>query len=225
MTMKYEIEVKALLGSQENTDALLEKLADADPDFSQFDEQKQLNHYFKGGSLGGLTLAAGKYLNTEQVKTLKRIAESATSFSVRSREKNGTTVLVVKGSLDAASADHSHRRMEFEEKIDLPIEELDALIEEAGFELEAKWSAERRFFKFKDMTIDVFFSPGYGYLVEFEKVISDEEKVEQTRADIINDMGILGVKELDPERLNRMFAYYNAHWPEYYDTKNIFTIE
>jgi hypothetical protein len=35
----------------------------------------------------------------------------------------------------------------------------------------------------------------------------------------------LGVKELDQKRLERMFAFYNTHWPEYYGTDKIFTIE
>ncbi len=35
----------------------------------------------------------------------------------------------------------------------------------------------------------------------------------------------VGVAELPQDRLERMFAYYNLHWPEYYGTENIFTIE
>jgi hypothetical protein len=35
----------------------------------------------------------------------------------------------------------------------------------------------------------------------------------------------VGVVELGQARLERMFAHYNTHWPEYYGTENIFTIE
>ena len=35
----------------------------------------------------------------------------------------------------------------------------------------------------------------------------------------------LGAEELAQERLERMFTFYNAHWPEYYGTDNVFTIE
>jgi hypothetical protein len=34
-----------------------------------------------------------------------------------------------------------------------------------------------------------------------------------------------GVEELPQERLERMFAFYNTHWPDYYGTEKIFTIE
>jgi len=34
-----------------------------------------------------------------------------------------------------------------------------------------------------------------------------------------------GLEELDQARLARMFAYYNAHWSEYYGTEKIFVIE
>ena len=94
----------------------------------------------------------------------------------------------------------------------------------AGFELEAKWSAARKMYAFKDMTIDVMFSPGYGYVVEFEKVIDDESNIEQTRQNLLALMSEFGVEELDAQRLNRMFKYYNENWAEYYGTDKVFTI-
>lgn len=224
MSMQYEVEVKALLGSEQKTNALLAALKAADSAFAQFDEQKQLNHYFKGGSMVRLIDATASYFRREQLSVLRRIEQEATSFSVRSRQKNGASYLVVKGSLDNTSADHSHRRIEFEEKIELPIEQLDALILNAGFELEAKWSAERHMFRFRDMTIDVMFSPGYGYVVEFEKVIHDDQAIEAARDEILNVMHEFGIEELDPGRLSRMFAHYNAHWSAYYGTRKIFTV-
>jgi hypothetical protein len=38
-------------------------------------------------------------------------------------------------------------------------------------------------------------------------------------------MAELGIEELDAARLERMFAYYNAHWPEYYGTEKVFDIQ
>lgn len=224
MSMQYEVEVKALLGSEQKTNALLAALKTADSAFAQFDEQKQLNHYFKGGSMARLIDAAASYFKREQLTVLRRIEQETTSFSVRSREKNGASHLVVKGSLDDTSADHSHRRIEFEEELDLSIEGLDELILTAGFRLEAKWSAERRMFRFRNMTIDVMFSPGYGYVVEFEKVIHDDQGIEAAREEILSVMHEFDIEELDPERLSRMFAYYNAHWSDYYGTRKIFTV-
>jgi predicted adenylyl cyclase CyaB len=222
--MQYEIEIKSLLGSQQNVDALLKKLKEADESFKQTDEQLQLNHYFINGKLANLIQKLSPYFNAEQIKILQDIDEVAKAISVRARQKNEVTYMVVKGSLDSADANHSSRRMEFEDPIELDIEQLDDLVLAAGFELEAKWSAARKMYLFKDMTVDVMFSPGYGYVVEFEKVISDESQIEQTRQNLLALMRDFGVEELNAERLNRMFAYYNQNWAEYYGTNKVFTI-
>ena len=222
--MQYEIEVKALLGSQEASNNLLEKLASRDANFRQYDTQSQLNHYFVGGSLGSLVKSVKPYFAQEKLDILSEIAKKSTSFSVRSRQKNGKTLFIVKGSLDSTSAVHSHRRIEFEEPIDLDIAQLDELIISSGFHYEAKWSAERVMYAFNDLTVDMFFTPGYGYMVEFEKVIRDAEAIEQTRSNILKIMADVGLEELDSARLERMFTYYNKHWQQYYGTQKVFTI-
>jgi adenylate cyclase class IV len=223
--MQYEIEIKALLGSQQNVDALLTKLKKVDANFALKDEQLQLNHYFINGKLTNLIEKLKPYFSDGQIKILQDIDEVAKGVSVRARQKNDVTYMVVKGSLDSADANHSHRRMEFEDPIELDIERLDDLVLAAGFELEAKWSAARKMYSFKDMTVDVMFSPGYGYVVEFEKVIADETQIEQTRQSIIDMMRDFGVEELDSKRLGRMFEYYNANWADYYGTDKVFTVE
>jgi hypothetical protein len=38
-------------------------------------------------------------------------------------------------------------------------------------------------------------------------------------------MKSVGAEELNQDRLARMFAFYNAHWPEYYGTEKVFTVE
>jgi len=56
-------------------------------------------------------------------------------------------------------------------------------------------------------------------------MISDEKLLDEARASISSLMESLGVQELPQDRLERMFAFYNAHWPEYYGTDRIFTVE
>jgi len=165
------------------------------------------------------------YFTQDAINLLQEVARQATSISVRSRQKNGVTILVVKGSLDAVSAVHSHRRMEFEEEVGMTIESLDKLILTAGYRYEAKWSAQRNLYSWNDLTIDMFFTPGYGFMVEFEKVITDSDAIEPTRQYIFDIMSELGIQEIEADRLERMFAYYNAHWQEYYGTKKVFTLK
>ena len=66
---------------------------------------------------------------------------------------------------------------------------------------------------------------GYGYLAEFEQVVDDPTKLEGARNDLRAFMGRLGVQELPQDRLERLFAFYNAHWPEDFGTDKIFTVE
>ena len=61
--------------------------------------------------------------------------------------------------------------------------------------------------------------------LQFERVVDDSSKVESARSELKAFMEKLGVEELPQERLERMFAFYNAHWPEYYGTDKIFVIE
>lgn len=223
--MQYEIEIKALLGSQEATDNILEKVRKLDPNCTVTSEQKQRNHYFKDGDLAALVTAFRSMLTPDQVATLTEISKRATSINVRSRQKNDEVLLIVKGSLDATSAVHSHQRMEFEAPLAITIEQLDEMILSTGWRLEAKWQAERTIYTALGLTLDVFFTPGYGYMIEFEKVITDDTDRETAHQQVVDVMHQLGVSELPNDRLERMFAYYNEHWPEYYGTRNIFTIE
>jgi hypothetical protein len=66
---------------------------------------------------------------------------------------------------------------------------------------------------------------GYGWLAEFELVVDDAAKVAEADHTVRNLMQTLGVEILPQDRLERMFAYYNAHWPEYYGTDKIFVVE
>ena len=74
------------------------------------------------------------------------------------------------------------------------------------------------------MNIKIEKNAGYGYLSEFETVIDENADVEETRARLMKEIESLGLVELPQERIERMFAYYNEHWPEYYGTEKVFTI-
>lgn len=66
---------------------------------------------------------------------------------------------------------------------------------------------------------------GYGYLAEFEKIVTDEAEADSVREELDALMAELEVEELDQERLARMFSFYNTNWPDYYGTDKTFTIE
>ena len=222
--MQYEVEIKSLLPDQQAADKLIERITLKDPSIQLVSEQHQLNHYFHGGNLTSLIETMQAHLSPKQLDLIRNIAARAGHINVRSRLRNDTVLLIVKGSLDDSSAAHSHQRMEFEEPVDLSIDELDELILSSGWQLEAMWQADRKIYRALGLTIDMVRTPGYGYLVEFEIVLSDNTARDEAHSQVIEVMKSLNADELPNDRLERMFAYYNEHWREYYGTDKTFTI-
>ena len=131
----------------------------------------------------------------------------------------------MKASLGADTSANGVSRMEFEESVNMTLAELDKLLEDVGFKYQAKWSRERVEYVLPNMNITLDKNAGYGYLTEFETVIGDDADVEATRATLMQEIESFGLEELPQERIERMFAYYNEHWPEYYGTEKTFTIK
>lgn len=221
----YEVEVKSLLGSPERAEELRRAMKEVDPACVMHSKNKQLNHYFESGSLPSLVKAAAPYLSETANEKLHDFAKRAKTFSVRTRDKDGTVLLVVKASADDTTSENGIARMEFEEKVPFTLEELDKLIISAGFKYQAKWSREREEYVCRGVNVTLDKNAGYGWLAEFERVIDDESELGAIQQEIRALMKELGVEELPQDRLERMFAFYNTHWPEYYGTEKIFVVE
>ncbi len=222
---QYEIEIKTLLGEKENAEALKRLMCELDPLCSRVSENKQLNHYFTEGNLENLFEKTEHFFSSEIKEKFRHIAEKGTNFSVRTRQKDAEVLLVVKASVDEGSSSNAVSRLEFEESVACTLDELDTLVLEAGFTYQAKWSREREEYAYKGANVCIDKNAGYGYLAEFEKVVNDETVLENVRAELNQIMQELGVEELPQDRLERMFAFYNTNWPEYYGTDRTFVLE
>lgn len=225
MADTYEVEIKSLLGSKEAADALVAKLQALDPLCETGTSYKQLNHYFEGGDLSQLGEALAPYVSEETKEKLSRIGSEGHHVSIRSREMNGEVRFVVKASLGDDTSANGVVRIEIEEVVALSLTELDELILAQGFKYQAKWSRERQEYKTGSTSVCLDKNAGYGYLAEFEKVVEDKALLSEARSELEELMRSLSVSELPQDRLERMFAHYNSHWPEYYGTDNIFIIE
>ncbi|HEV3245335.1 MAG TPA: CYTH domain-containing protein [Candidatus Paceibacterota bacterium] len=221
----YEVEVKSLLGSGSRADELREAMKKIDPICELQSKNKQLNHYFEGGTLKKLAEVVAPHLSGIAGIKLDDMVERAKEFSLRTRDKNGSVYLVVKASVGQDSSQNGVARMEFEEKMDASLDELDKLVLSAGFHYQAKWSREREEYLCKNVNVTLDKNAGYGWLAEFELVVDDPLKVEAARSEVMALMQELGVEELPQPRLERMFDYYNTHWQEFYGTDRIFTVE
>lgn len=222
-----EIEIKSLLGSSERAEELRKKMLSLDPEASRLVQSKQLNHYFIGGDIKKLEQTLAPKLSPEDKKNFADIVERGSNFSIRTRLINDTKLLfVIKASLDEGSSHNTVSRLEFEALIPgMKLAELDQLLLDAGFNYQAKWSREREEYLCKGVTICLDRNAGYGYLAEFEKVLDNEAEIPAAKKELQKLMEALGAKELPQERLERMFAHYNTHWPKYYGTDKIFVVQ
>ncbi len=227
MSFSYEIEIKVLLTTLENVETLKSKLTSYFPDIQRTSMNSQLNHYFMWGNFQALQENFSHLLPAEKFQTLQGILTHQGKFSFRTRFVDGNSILVVKLSLGADTSSNGVSRLEWEYSfVWMPIEGLDTLLLKSGFEYQAKWSREREEYALPNgITVCIDKNAWYGYLAEFEKVIDDKEKVEITKKEILDFIESLWLQELSQERLEKMFAYYNENWKEYYGTDKYFIIE
>lgn len=226
MSHSYEIEIKSLLGSKENADKLKRALMQKDPPLSLVGKGKQLNHYFNTpADLSKLEKVVTPLIEKSKIDSLKKIVAEGKKVSIRTRDADGKVLFVIKASIDDNSSANGVSRIEFESPVKLSLAQLDQALQDAGLTYQAKWSREREEYQSGDMHICLDKNAGYGYLAEFEKVLSSAGEADKAKTDLLAFMKSVGAIELDQSRLERMFAHYNTHWPEYYGTENIFNIE
>ncbi len=230
MNDQYEVEIKSLLGAREHADTLRKKLLELDPSMKLVGKGKQLNHYFLPPAdkkqFDLLKKILMPILPADTHAALARIAEHGTKVSIRTRSTDTKTLFIIKASVADDTSSNGVARIEFEAPVKLSLDELDAvLIKQIGLAYQAKWSREREEYEAAGLHVCLDKNAGYGYLAEFEKVVGDKAAVDSAKQEIEKVMKHVGVAELEQARLERMFAHYNAHWPEYYGTDNIFTIE
>ena len=221
----YEVEIKSLLGTSERADELRSALKKVDPSTALTSSNRQLNHYFEGPALDVLSHNLAPHLDETKREQLADICARATSFSVRTRDKDGTVLIVVKASVGDDTSANGVARMEFEAEMPLTINELDEVVLQSGFSYQAKWSREREEYLTRGINVCLDKNAGYGYLAEFERVVDDQSKVADAEKEVRALMAEVGSEELPQDRLERMFAFYNTHWPEYYGTDKIFNVD
>ncbi len=227
MSHLYEVEIKSLLGSKKNADALKVALKKKYADLALVGKGKQLNHYFNvPDDLTHLQKVIAPKIPADKQVALTRVVKEGKKVSVRSRDADGKVLFVIKASVGSDTSANGVTRIEFDAEMkDMTLADLDKLLLDAGFTYQAKWSREREEYAHDDLHICIDKNAGYGYVAEFEKVTADEASLENVRTDLLSFMKEMGAEELDQARLERMFAHYNTHWPEYYGTEKTFIIE
>lgn len=226
MSHIYEVEIKSLLGSKENASGLISRLQEKFPQTKLENKEKQLNHYFVAPTdLSLLKKEISAFLIPEQIVSLDLIVNEGKKISIRTRDTNGKVLFVIKASVGDDTSANGVKRIEFEAAIPKTLDELDGILLAVGCTYQAKWSREREVYQAGDINVCLDKNAGYGYVAEFEKMTAVETDLEKVRKELLETMQSLGVSELPQDRLERMFAHYNTHWPEYYGTEKTFIIE
>lgn len=222
----YEVEIKSLLGSEERAEHLRERMEEHDLPLQFHGAHAQRNHYFVApDNPSRIVEQVAPLLTAAEQDELKEILAVGEDLSIRSREADGTVLLVVKASIDEGTSANTVSRREFEAEVDCSLDELDERLLAAGLEYQSKWSRDREEYTLGDITVTIDRNAGYGYLAEFEQVVQDESRTADVRDKLLALMDELGVEELPQERLERMFEYYNNNWEDYYGTDKTFTVE
>ena len=229
----FEIEIKSLLQTKENADRFLEKLKNIDPKLKSISQSSQLNHYFIGGDINKLSVFIHNYLDEFEAQDFHHIVNHGINISVRTRQTETKVILVIKATLDETSSSNGTARIEFEKDFaqNMSLTDLDKLLLDSDFAYQAKWSRDRQEFEFhpkngqEKIVVCLDKNAGYGYLAEFELVIDDVQKTEESKADLRSTMAEVGAEELAQDRLERMFAFYNQNWADYYGTEKTFDVK
>lgn len=223
----YEVEIKTLLGSRERADELKRRLVQLFPALTVLPPHKQRNFYFNTPKdLSVVERVIKLFLPEEKKAALAKIIRSAkTGVSIRTRDADGKSLFIIKASIGDDTSDNGVLRVEFEEEVQLSFDKLNQKLLDAGLTYQAKWSREREHYDLGGIHITIDKNAGYGYLAEFEKMIDDGRESEYAKQELKALMTELNCSELPQDRLERMFTFYNEHWPEYYGTDKVFVVE
>ncbi|MEK6898987.1 MAG: CYTH domain-containing protein [Nanoarchaeota archaeon] len=107
---------------------------------------------------------------------------------------------------------HDAHREEIEIKFDrADFDKLERLFISIGFDIEIKWFRKRFEFKWKGIIICLDYTKGYGYIIELEKMSSDENK-ESEYLNLKEKITSLGIEITPKEEFDAKFWYYKKNW-------------
>lgn len=107
---------------------------------------------------------------------------------------------------------HDNYREEIEIKFDrAQFETLEQLFMSLGFEVRIKWFRKRSQFHWKEITICLDYTKGYGYIIELEKMSTENDKHhdwEQLKQKLTE----LYLPITSKEEFDQKFNHYKQHW-------------
>lgn len=116
---------------------------------------------------------------------------------------------------------HEESRLEKVVKIDNKYRnDLESMLELLNYDVDIKWYRTRSKIKLEqnaEMCID--YTVGYGYILEIEKQVEDDAKVDEAKALLQKDFEDLGIQVSQKEEFDAKYKDYVQNWKEY--TKDV----
>ncbi len=228
--LSIEVEVKALVPAAD-VQKLRSKLLDWGYKSVQALPESQLNWYYQRNAGDVATLMSFVFRDAK-VPTIPSAFFETKNISVRTRSVNGgSALLVLKASLDSGTSENGSNRLEWQYDTGLSMEALDTRIWNAGFVIASKWSRERTTYVYgaggEQITACLDKNAGYSYVLELEAMLdsgASKKQIAEQHYVLTEELASLGLTELPADRLERMFAHYQANWWDYYGTDKVFEV-
>ena len=80
-----------------------------------------------------------------------------------------------------------------------------------GYNIEIKWFRKRFKFKWDDVTVCLDFTKSYGYIIELEKMCTEDTKIQEFE-NLKQKLKSLNVEITPKEEFNKKFLYYKENW-------------
>lgn len=224
--MKREIEIKYLLDDKQDVNKLVEKLKSVHPKAKRTQQSTVISYFYeKPNSIEQVLNAARNIISKSKFVELQNILKENMDLIVKARSIDKDVFFAVKVAAEGEDAVHAVNRLEFEEKIDLSLEDANQILINNGVSLASKWYSERDFYKITDdMDMNIEFVSGYGYKAEIE-ILTENSQSHDAELEIRELALSLDLEEASQELLGKMYEYYNQHWREYFKKEKVFTGE
>lgn len=96
---------------------------------------------------------------------------------------------------------------------DESFENLGKLFNALGHEVEIKWLRQRNQFNWAGIKVCLDYTKGYGYIIELEKITSEEEK-EKVLEELKQKLNALNIPLTPKEEFKMKYDYYKENWRE-----------
>jgi predicted adenylyl cyclase CyaB len=107
---------------------------------------------------------------------------------------------------------HDESREEIEIKFPKEdFEKLAKLFSSVGLNAKIKWFRDRKEFEWNGITVDLDYTKGYGYIIELEKMCSEEEKG-QVIEFLKTKLKSLNIPLTPKEEFDKRFKHYEENW-------------